>query len=147
VTLRVPPLRDRAEDIPRLAQHFLDRLHAPGAPPRAFSSAALARLSAYRWPGNVRELRNVVERLTLLSPPGSAATIEAGEVAAVLQEDGPRRAGASADDDHVSLEAVEKAHILRMLQAHGGNKTQTARALGIDYKTLLSKLARYGPDR
>ena len=146
ITLKVPPLRERPEDIPRLAEHFLHTLHVPGTAQRTFSQGAVTRLSSYAWPGNVRELRNVVERLLLLSPTRSADPISADELAPILpQAVAQPSAGAGtpvADAD--SLEAAERTHILRVLAKHEGNKTQTARALNIDYKTLLAKLRKYG---
>jgi DNA-binding NtrC family response regulator len=142
VTLQVPPLRERPEDIARLAEHFLKTLRLPGTVQRRFSPSALAALRTYSWPGNVRELRNVVERLVLLSPETRDETIGEAEVAAVLAPARPMQpAGQGGTGD--SLEEAEKAHIQRVLAAHGGNKTQTARTLHIDYKTLLAKLRRY----
>jgi DNA-binding NtrC family response regulator len=143
VTLRVPPLRERPEDIPLLAEHFLQTLRLPGSPPRTFSKPSRERLVAYPWPGNIRELRNVVERLVLLSPPDAAPTIEPDELAALLPATQNRLASRCTAPPR-SLDQAERAHILRILEEHGGNKTQTARTLGIDYKTLLTKLRRYG---
>jgi len=145
ITLKVPPLRERPEDIPRLAEHFLRALHMPGTAQRTFSQDAVARLSSYAWPGNVRELRNVVERLLLLSPMRSADPVSVDELAPVLPQ---AVAQPSADSgtpvtDADSLDAAERTHILRVLAKHEGNKTQTARALNIDYKTLLAKLRKY----
>ncbi|TAJ07334.1 MAG: sigma-54-dependent Fis family transcriptional regulator [Nitrospirae bacterium] len=143
VTISVPPLRERPEDLPRLAEHFLGQLHVPGKVKRTVSSEALARLSAYPWPGNVRELRNVIERLILLSAPGRVEPIGTEELASVLQPM-PASPGSAEHETHGSLESAEQAHILRVLQAQEGNKTQAARVLRIDYKTLLSKLRKYG---
>jgi DNA-binding NtrC family response regulator len=142
VTIVVPPLRERPEDLPRLAEHFLSRLHVPGRVTRPLSPEALTRLSAYPWPGNVRELRNVIERLVLLSAPDRADPIGAEELALVLQPM-PASPGSASQETLGSLESAERAHILRVLQAHGGNKTQAARVLRIDYKTLLAKLRKY----
>ncbi|WP_447972665.1 sigma-54-dependent transcriptional regulator [Nitrospira sp. Kam-Ns4a] len=143
VTLRVPPLRERPEDIPRLADHFLQSLQVPGAPRRTFSQEALALLTAYSWPGNVRELRNVVERLVLLSPRDRQGPVRPDEMEAVLPRAAPT-ASPPSEEAAGSLLAVEKAHIRRVLEAHGGNKSQAARTLRIDYKTLLAKLRKYG---
>lgn len=142
VTLRIPPLRERPEDIPRLAEHFLHTLQVPGVPHREFSEESLVALTSYPWPGNVRELRNVVERLILLSESNWHGPIEADELGAVLHH-GPTKAESVAEGSAASLEEAEKAHILRVLQGHGGNKTQAARTLRIDYKTLLAKLRKY----
>ena len=144
ITLKVPPLRERPDDIPRLAEHFLRTVHLPGTPRRSFSSAAMARLCAYPWPGNVRELRNVVERLLLLSPADAGDLIGEQELAEVLPQSAGRPRPDAAGPEGDALDEAEKAHILRVLAKHQGNKTQTARALGIDYKTLLAKLRKYG---
>jgi two-component system response regulator AtoC len=145
ITLSVPALRERPEDIPALAEHFLRVLRLPGTPERRFSTEAVAQLTAYPWPGNIRELRTVVERLLLLSQPGATAPIGEDELAQVLPpslpQGGPPADGPAAGE---SLEAAERAHILGVLAKHDGNKTQTARALNIDYKTLLAKLRKYG---
>src|SRR5439155_5740739 len=141
--LQVPPLRERPEDIPRLAEHFLLTLHRSGTPVRHFASDALERLAAYPWPGNVRELRNVVQRMSLLGGDKTSGSIGPDELAVVLpttQLIRDREVSASPG----SLEQAEKEHILRVLKDHGGNKTQTAKTLGIDYKTLLTKLRKYG---
>jgi DNA-binding NtrC family response regulator len=146
ITLKVPALRERPEDIPPLAEHFLRTLRLPGTPERSFSGEALTQLAAYSWPGNIREIRNVVERLLLLSVADASGPITEDELARVLPpalpQPGAQGGGPVADGD--SLESAERAHILRVLAQHEGNKTQTARALNIDYKTLLAKLRKYG---
>ena len=142
VGLRVPALKERPEDIPILARHFLSTLYVKGGTPREFSDAALRWLSSYHWPGNVRELRNLVERVVVLSPSGEHQAIDPDELAGVA----PRadvRTDIHQTDPPGSLEQAEKLHILRTLRYHGGNKTQTARVLDIDYKTLLAKLRKY----
>lgn len=146
ITLKVPPLRERPEDIPRLAEHFLGLLHVPGTTTRRFSDDALAQMTAYAWPGNVRELRNVVERVLLLSSCSVDDPINEDELAQVLPHTVRPIETASlcseVDDD--SIEAVERAHILKVLAKWDGNKSQTARALKVDYKTLMAKLRKYG---
>nr|MBA2252469.1 sigma-54-dependent Fis family transcriptional regulator [Nitrospirales bacterium] len=141
VGLRVPSLRERPEDIPLLAQHFLRSLQLASRHARLFSPPALETLRRYSWPGNVRELSNVVERLMLLSPPQSTDPIGPVEVASMLDQNHPRPSIQTPVLG--SLEDAEKGHILRVLVAHGGNKTQAARTLNIDYKTLLAKLKTY----
>ena len=141
ITLKVPPLRERPDDIPRLAEHFLQTLSHHGATHRTFSREALTLLTSYAWPGNVRELRNVVERLLLLSPPDRREPIGAEELSSLLQ---PIRHAGALDAPSGSLEETEKTHILRVLAEQQGNKTRAARLLGIDYKTLLTKLKKYG---
>ncbi|TKB78471.1 MAG: two-component system response regulator, partial [Nitrospira sp.] len=143
VPISVPPLRDRKEDIPALAGEFVRAIPIPGHPMRSFSPDALAVLAGYAWPGNVRELRNVVERILLLSSSRATHPIAAEEVTAALppRSTKPEAPAASASE---SLEDAEKTHILRVLNTHHGNKTHTAKALHIDYKTLLTKLKHYG---
>jgi transcriptional regulator with GAF, ATPase, and Fis domain len=141
ITVVVPPLRERREDVPELARHFLRRYgrKRPGAAARDFSAGALAALEAYRWPGNVRELENVVERAVILSEgeliqPGDLAI--PGPLAAGV--DGPGAAAAG------SLEEIERDHILRVLREAGGNQSRASQVLGIDRKTLYLKLKKYG---
>ena len=141
VALRVPPLRERSDDIPSLAHHFLQSLQPARGPARLFSPAAIAALQRYGWPGNVRELRNVIERIILLSQGDMADPIGPEEVESMLHQD---RTSAHPQMSILgSLEEAEKEHILRVLNAHGGNKTKAARTLNIDYKTLLAKLKTY----
>jgi DNA-binding NtrC family response regulator len=136
VTLLVPPLRERRQDLPALVDHMLRTLRIPGTAARPCSSDALEELAQYRWPGNVRELRNVLERIALLSPGGNPITRD--DVLQVL----PRTSAATTSQDQatLSLDEIERRHIQRVLDASGGNKTKAAQTLHIDYKTLLNKL-------
>ncbi len=140
VTLPVPALRERKDDVPELAEHFLQNLRAAGSVTRTLSPEAKAALCAYSWPGNIRELRNVIERLMLMGT-GTAA-ISGEEVRAVLPA--PSRESETGQLSNRSLEDIERWHIERVLEAHAGNKSQAAKTLEIDYKTLLSKLKKYG---
>jgi DNA-binding NtrC family response regulator len=140
VTLYVPPLRERKEDVPPLAEHFLHRLRAAGSVTRALSTEAKAALCAYAWPGNIRELRNVIERLTFMG--AGTEVISEEDVRAVLPI--PPFEAQVGQSSQRSLEQVERWHIERVLEAHHGNKSQAAKTLEIDYKTLLSKLKKYG---
>ena len=140
VILRIPALSERKEDVPALAEHFLHSLRAAGSPVRTLSAGAKTALCAYAWPGNIRELHNVIERLILMGPGTEA--IAAEEVKAVLPA--MSRQSAAAEPAQCSLEDMERAHIARVLDAHAGNKTQAAKILDIDYKTLLSKMKKYG---
>ena len=138
VTLRVPPLRERQDDLPALAGHILSSLRMPGAMARTLTPEALQHLTAYRWPGNVRELRNVIERIVLMSPITGPITCE--EVLQVLP---PSRSTTHPDDQaQRSLDEIERLHIERVLNASHGNKTKAAHILQIDYKTLLAKLKK-----
>src|SRR5215467_3142849 len=139
VTLRVPPIRERKEDLPQLIDHTLQTLKVPGATKRTMSAEALQQLSAHIWPGNIRELRNVIERIVLMST--GAGPISRKEVVEVLPRD--QESLQSGDLAQVSLEEIERFHIKRVLDACGGNKTQAAKILQIDYKTLFTKLKKY----
>jgi DNA-binding NtrC family response regulator len=136
VNVTLPPLRDRPEDVPVLARHFIEQL-APqlGVPPLPVTPDVALRLMAYSWPGNARELRNLVERALILGhfPPDRTVSREA-PVATVSHP----TAGAPLD---ATLEQVEKCHILRVLEAVRGNKSEAARRLGVSRKTLERKCA------
>ncbi len=136
VTITVPPLRERSEDIADLAEHFVTTLSTElGVPPLPLSHNDIAFLQKYWWPGNVRELQNVIERFLLLGqlpndlqygrpPPGPAST--------------------SGFPAHWSLAKVEQHHISAVLESAGGNKSEAARRLGISRKTLERKLRDWG---
>lgn len=143
VTIRMPPLRDHAEDIPELVQFFTETLAAElGVKPFTFSPQDLVRLQAYGWPGNVRELKNLVERVLLLGKfPWEALS---GKSAAP-ETDAAHAAPTPAWPLEATLEQVEKQHMLRVLGATGGNKSEAARRLGIARKTMERKL-RSWPD-
>ena len=131
VEIVIPPLRERAEDIPDLVRHFMQQLTAQlGVPPLALSNTLFARLEAYGWPGNVRELRNFIERSLILG----GFPVEALGA----------RADVFAGGTDLPLDEVEKRHILRMLDACGGNKSEAARRLGVSRKTLERKCAEWG---
>ncbi len=137
VALRVPPLRERPQDVALLARHFMDALAVHlGIPSLPFSREVLEALSAYPWPGNARELRNFIERSLILGafPIDSLAEHDlAAEV-----EGQPAGAGGEL------LADVEKRHILAVLEDAGGNKAEAARRLGISRKTLERKCALWG---
>lgn len=140
LTLQVAPLRERKEDIPALAEHILGGSRAAGLPARSLSPEAMTVLTSYAWPGNIRELRNVLERAIMLS--AGKGPISREELLAVLPKpSGGLQAG---DLSHCSLEQIEQLHVQRVLDANDGNKTQTAKILNIDYKTLLAKMKKYG---
>ena len=139
VTLLVPPLRDRLEDLPGLIEHILHTLRVPGVPKPTIHPDALAELTAYGWPGNIRELRNVLERLVLMKIGTEPISRNA-----VLQALPTSKPAARLDHSNLSLDEIERLHIERVLGAAAGNKTQAAKTLRIDYKTLLTKLKKYG---
>lgn len=139
VTLRVPPLRERKEDLPKLAEHILSILRIPGTTTRTLSPEALQALTLHSWPGNVRELRNVIEGIVLMSQ--GTGPIGREDVLSLLPK--TRATLQAGDQTQLSLDEVERLHIQRVLDASGGNKTQAAKTLNIDYKTLLTKLKKY----
>ncbi len=137
VMIRLPPLRERRGDIPRLAEHFLKKCSAVIAPRnRRFSPDALEVLTDYPWPGNVRELENIIERAVILS---EGDEILREDLTSCLQ--GTSFVGERPRDS--SLAEVERCHILKVLAVAGANKAQAARSLGIDVKTLYNKLRDY----
>ncbi len=137
----VPPLRERREDIPPLARHFLERAGVVmGLRPQGLAPTAGARLTAYAWPGNVRELRNVLERALILS---GGAHIEAEQLPKELCAAVPC-AAREAGDAPFPLAEMEARHIRRVLAHCQGNKTRAAELLGITRLTLRNKVKQYG---
>ncbi|MBS0170029.1 MAG: sigma-54-dependent Fis family transcriptional regulator [Nitrospira sp.] len=143
ITLKVPPLRERPEDIAPLATLMLETLRLPGTATRAFTADGLTALTAYPWPGNIRELRNVIERILLMSPHSGPITGE--EVRHMLPDSATETT--AADLRLLPLDEVERFHIQGVLNASGGNKSKAAQILRIDYKTLLTKLKKYDAER
>jgi two-component system response regulator HydG len=144
VTLAVPALRERREDIPLLAQHFLDSFAEKNRKQiKGFTPQAMDRLVRYHWPGNVRELMNAVERGVILCRGDYVSEMDfplsVSDVPGPEQE--PVREELLAD---LPLEEVEKVTILKTLESAGGNKSETARRLGITRRTLHKKLKKYG---
>ena len=131
VTLKLPPLRERPEDIPLLVRHFVDGLvRKLDLPPPQVREADLLRLMDHPWPGNVRELRNLVERCLLLG-------LTPGECLA------PGGARPEEEPEDLRLDTLVKRHILRVLRLENGNKSAAARRLGIGRKTLERKLREW----
>jgi DNA-binding NtrC family response regulator len=135
ITVRLPPLRDRREDITLLAHHFVEAKSAYGV--KRLGPAALAALERYDWPGNVRELLHAIERAVILAK---------GEE--ILPEDLPPEvaggAGAAPVAATGSLEAMERQHIVATLRQVGGHRGKAAALLAIDPKTLYRKILGYG---
>jgi DNA-binding NtrC family response regulator len=138
LSLEIPPLRERKEAIPVLAQRLLDELtHNAHLRPKRLTPEALAQLGRYEWPGNVRELRNVMESVALIGPKGVIGV-----------EDLPanvRKVGAAVIQVPVGtpLDEVERQVIQRTLEAYPTIK-ESASVLGIGLRTLHSKIRRYG---
>ena len=147
VSLRMPSLRDRPEDIPILASYFLER-KAKSKSVKRLSPGALELLQMHTWPGNVRELEHVIEGAILLS---SGDVIEEHDLAMYFQRGdrpaspaSPVPAQAAVTVQPVTLDDLERQHIESTLQAFKNNRARTAEALGISKKTLYLKLKRYG---
>lgn len=141
VTLNVPPLRDRKEDIPLLAQHFLEMFTAKNKKSiKSFTTQSMEKLMQYDWPGNVREMMNAVERAVVLS---RSEYIDADELMPLMTNSSPADREQSDFSDNISLDEVEKRSILGVVNACGGNKSEAARRLGITRKTLRKKLDKY----
>ena len=142
IQLHMPPLRDRREDIPLLASHFLARSKREGEEARhTLTAEALGVLVEYDWPGNVRELENALERAVVVS---KGDQIKPDTLPARVLEAPTPRLAASESPPNPTMDVVERAYILWVLQAEGGNKSRAAEVLGIDPSTLYRKLNRYG---
>jgi two-component system nitrogen regulation response regulator NtrX len=144
IPIFVPSLRDRQQDIPLLADHFMAMLAAEyGRRPKRLASEAAARLQQYQWPGNVRELRNVIERLVIMV---QGDTITAQDLA-FLGRDGMPDTPPSVGPAMPLSEArdqFERDYILQTLGAHHGNMSRTADALGVERSNLYKKLRAFG---
>jgi two-component system response regulator HydG len=161
VTVKLPPLRDRRDDVPLLVERFVKEfaaLHGRGV--TGVSNAAMAKMTAYAWPGNVRQLRNVLETAVLVTPgdtidvanlPPEIASVEtprtfaAPAAPAAAPPDGlPHAMATSLDDLLIPLEESERILIRNALRAKLGNREQAAKALGISERTLYRKIKEYG---
>jgi two-component system nitrogen regulation response regulator NtrX len=142
--IRIPPLRERAEDIPPLLAHFAARQAARLGRPVSFDAGAVQLLTAYPWPGNVRELANIVERLAILA---SGPTVTADDVARVVPHDGTPATPTEAWSDVALAEALdgfERTLIARALSAARGNVAEAARRLATDRANLYRRMRRLG---
>ncbi|MDX1650166.1 MAG: sigma 54-interacting transcriptional regulator, partial [Myxococcota bacterium] len=149
VEIDLPPLRERLEDLPALAQRFLAQVaERHGHAPKLLDPDAAARLSRHAWPGNVRELRNVLERAAVLA---SSEVVRAEDLAL---PDGPGAAPAApdapdpdkpfAEAKREAVERFERDYLLRALRAHGGNVSRTAAAVGMVRQSLQQKIRDLG---
>ena len=147
VNLTVPPLRDRQEDIPLLAQHFLEKYARRNRKTvKGFVPLAMDMLLKYGWPGNVRELENAIERAVILL---SGEHVTEKQLPLRIVREHPRHETAAdtnipATDGTRTLGEMEKEAIVATLDAADGNKSEAARRLGISRKTLHNKLKTYG---
>jgi DNA-binding NtrC family response regulator len=141
IALELPSLRDRRDDLVLLIDHFFGELAAEReAAVKALSSDALDAVMVYDWPGNVRELQNALEHAVVLS---KGTLIEPGALPERITRRRREPLVAERSSPNPSLEVIERAYIMWVLQAEGGNKTRAAEVLGIDPSTLYRKLSRY----
>jgi DNA-binding NtrC family response regulator len=142
IAIHLPPLRTRRDDIPLLANHFLQRIAAGRQEPaKQLTDAATSAMMEYAWPGNVRELENALERAIILT---SGDEIGIGALPERITEPRTEPLISARTPPNPTLEAVERAYIMWVLQSESGNKSRTAEVLGIDPSTLYRKLSRYG---
>jgi DNA-binding NtrC family response regulator len=142
ISIHLPPLRQRRDDIPLLAEHFLHRIAGLRKEPvKRLQPATLEVLQGYQWPGNVRELENALERAVILA---GSDQIGPDLLPERVSERKTEPLVAARTPVNPTLEAIERAYILWVLQSESGNKSRTAEVLGIDPSTLYRKLSRYG---
>jgi two-component system, NtrC family, response regulator AtoC len=146
VRITLPSLIERQEDIPMLAHHFLQKCGAGSTTAvRGFHPDTLVLLKQYRWPGNVRELENAIERAVSLS---HGPLLTPDDLPAAIRQAGshaePKPAVPEADEVYLTLEEVEKRHLVRVLKETKGNKVKAAKILGIDRRTLYRMAERFG---
>ncbi len=132
--IEVPPLRDRVQDIEALARHFL-KTGASRYGAKTLSKEAMSQLTAYPWPGNIRELKSVINKAMIFAEADAIAPDDLPSHVAVRRDPSPR--------GPKTLEDMEKAHILSVLEETGGNQTRTSEILGINRKTLYKKIHKY----
>ncbi len=135
ISMRIPPLRDRPEDIPVLANYFVNT-HPSKTPATRLTDDTLAALKTYNWPGNVRELKSQINKLVILS---DTPDIHPRHLPAFFHA-----APSEPLPNTTSLEDMEKNHIIRILKSTGGNQSKASEILGINRKTLYKKIHRYG---
>jgi two-component system response regulator AtoC len=141
VTIELPPLRERGQDISLLTHHFIGQLSEENAREiHSITPEAMEALSKYEWPGNIRELRNMMERMVVMAR-GDRLTLR--DVPAEIRSDS-ENGGGRLNTEEQSLEAVEKQMIAQALKANNGNRTRAAEQLGISRRTLHRKLNEFG---
>jgi two-component system, NtrC family, nitrogen regulation response regulator NtrX len=143
IPFHVPPLRERNEDIPQLARHFLKEFSAAySRRARELSDDAVDTLLRYVWPGNVRELRNVIERMVIMNP--TVARLERKHLPPLVYRDGGRRSAGEFSTLHQARAAYERDYILKKLDENHGNISRTAEVLGLERSHLYRKMKTLG---
>ncbi len=136
-SITIPPLRERRDDIPLLAEHFLKKFsEGMNRSIRGISKDAMEFLMNYDWPGNVRELENAIERAVVIRRSGD-----------IKADDLPFNIHLHKNDEEENLEAIEKKHIIKMLEKYSYNISKVAKVLGIDRVTLYNKMSKYNIER
>jgi DNA-binding NtrC family response regulator len=146
VTIELPALEERLEDIPLLAEHFLAQFNQRNQRQVTISEDAIRRLTSLRWPGNVRELENLIERLAIFTATGQITAQEVERERTERSGAAPTGSENSASTLGGKLEEIERQEILRVLREAKGNKSLAARMLGIERKTLYEKARRLAID-
>jgi two-component system nitrogen regulation response regulator NtrX len=154
VTLKLPHLKERTEDIPELVTYFVDRLsHQVGIPKRHFSEGTLALMKTYEWPGNVHELRNVVERALIMSPAANDAPVTPEELPAEVRGEELTTLTTTNSPDFLSMplrearEYFEREYLLAQVQKFAGNISRTATFIGMERSALHRKLRQLHVER
>jgi two-component system, NtrC family, nitrogen regulation response regulator NtrX len=143
IPFSVPPLRERKEDIPLLARHFLKEFSARyGRRTRDLTDDAVDTLMRYSWPGNVRELRNVIERIVIMNP--TTTRFDRKHLPPLVYRDGSRRSGADFMTLHQARAAYERDYILKKLDDNHSNVSRTAEVLGLERSHLYRKMKALG---
>jgi len=145
VTITVPPLRERPDDIPLLVNFFLDNLKVSGKGKRTISPEALEMLKEYDWPGNIRELRNIIERVIIL---GERNSIEVADLPLIIQKHKSVKKSflMPGEERYLTLEEKEKIYIEKILEHCHGHRSRAAEILGVTRHTLYNKLKHFGID-
>ena len=142
IPIRIPPLRERAEDIPLLAEHFLARFSERHAkPPRRLSPEVLERLKSHSWPGNVRELQHAIEMLVLFS---EGEEVREEDLPRALRETPSANPAAPPKDFAEAVEAFERQLLSEAIAAANGVKAEAARRLGLDANQIKYLCRKYG---
>jgi two-component system nitrogen regulation response regulator NtrX len=153
VPIRIPPLRERRDDIPRLANHFMERAaKSAGLPPRTIGEDTFAALQTYNWPGNVRQLRNVVEWLLIMAPGDPAEPIRADLLPPEITDATQHIARWDKSGEIMNLplrearELFEREYLLAQVTRFDGNISKTANFIGMERSALHRKLKALGVD-
>ncbi len=139
VTITIPPLRDRMEDVPLLANHFLQKYHHINTKVTGIAPESLQLLMGYPYPGNIRELENIIERAMILETSDTLTP-----AALLINSSEPASNSSMAEVSPMTMESAEKEHIVQVLTLCNGKKIETARMLGINKTTLWRKMKKYG---